>query len=186
VLHAALPLRCAERLCLSGPVCPFLLPPHRLEGSAFQTARRRLAVISPPRKGGAFPHSKRRSRRSSVIRQTVIWTRAEDRSPLPAVSQMCPSPSRAKTTNLNDWKLPSDSRVVVARAPVVGVRGSSRAKTTDPNDHWMLIRVWEEPQTANAAVCATMLRYTRSIGAGRTADLKRGGLRHALLRAALL
>ena len=50
------------------------LPLPRLEGSAFQPARRGLFRAQVPRKGGAFPQSRRRSPRLSFTGPTVIWT----------------------------------------------------------------------------------------------------------------
>ena len=49
-------------------------PPRRLEGSAFQPARRGLFRTQIFRKGKAFPQDKRRSRKSSLPDSSVIWT----------------------------------------------------------------------------------------------------------------
>ena len=61
-------LRAAGRLCLPG-------------------ARRRFRGGLPRRKGGAFPHSKRRSRRSPFNGLTAIWTRLTRCHPLRGLAE---------------------------------------------------------------------------------------------------
>jgi hypothetical protein len=65
LLSAALPPGLAESLRLSGQSGTLRPPPRRLEGGAFQPARRRLFGSGVLRKGKAFPQDRRRSRSSS-------------------------------------------------------------------------------------------------------------------------
>ena len=73
MLSAALPPCLAECLRLSGQCRSLRPPPRRLEGSAFQPARRRLSRTHALREGRAFPHDRRRSRRSSPTGSRIIW-----------------------------------------------------------------------------------------------------------------
>jgi hypothetical protein len=49
-------------------------PLRRLEGPAFQPAKKEFGFDTRLRKGAAFPHSKRRSRTSCPAGSNVIWT----------------------------------------------------------------------------------------------------------------
>ena len=71
---AALPPCLAESLRLSGQYRSLRPPPRRLEGSAFQPVRRRFYTTDALREGGAFPHDRRRSRRSPPTGSRIIWT----------------------------------------------------------------------------------------------------------------
>ena len=74
MLNAAPPPRFAESLWLSGQCHSPGPPPSRLEGSAFQPARRRFFRTHALREGRAFPHDRRQSRRSSPTGSRAIWT----------------------------------------------------------------------------------------------------------------
>ena len=71
-----------KSLRLSGRSRGLRPPPRRLEGSAFQPARRRFFRTHALRKGEAFPHIRRRSRRPSPTRPRVIWTSQQRGVPL--------------------------------------------------------------------------------------------------------
>ena len=55
------------------PKPPISLSQRRLEGTAFQTALRRLVNVQAPRKGEAFPHSGAAEPPVSPPRSSVIW-----------------------------------------------------------------------------------------------------------------
>jgi len=74
VWEAAAPPRCAESLWLSGRENAFIKVFLGREGSSFAPKENRVGRIAGCRKGEAFPHSKRQSRRTLRERQTVIWT----------------------------------------------------------------------------------------------------------------
>jgi len=63
MFRAALPPRFAESLRLSVQFRTFRFPPRRLEGSAFQPAGRKFLRKRVLRKGEAFPHIRRPSRK---------------------------------------------------------------------------------------------------------------------------
>ena len=71
-LGAAPPPRLAESLRLSGQSRTLRPPPRRLEGSAFQLARRSVSRRGVSRKGRAVPQVRRRSRSSSPRVTSVI------------------------------------------------------------------------------------------------------------------
>jgi hypothetical protein len=72
--------------------------PRRLEGYAFQAARMRLVGVLARRKGPAFPHNKRRSRRPSLTERCASWTSPNDRSP-----RRKPWEDRPRTIPSPDW-----------------------------------------------------------------------------------
>jgi len=73
-MEAAAPPRCAESLRLSERENAFFKVILGREGWAFAPKDNRVGRIAGYRKGEAFPHRKRQSRRTLRQRQTVIWT----------------------------------------------------------------------------------------------------------------